>query len=403
MLESELREIIQAQREELSRKKTLPRDALARIRPVAGFATIATGIRRCGKSTLLHQWAEAEKSPTLSLLFDDLRMAPFSVGDFAVLDRIVAAEKPANLVFDEIQLVEGWERYVKQKLDQGFRVLVTGSNATMLSAELGTHLTGRHLDLGLQPFSYGEFLRFTGAGASPESVIRYLERGGFPAYLETGEPEILRQLVRDIVNRDVAVRHGIKDVRPLETLVAFLLANVGNRVTPSRLTGALHVNAPSTVLAWFDHFEKTFLVERLERFADSAKARALAPKKVYAADTALARIASPSRTPDQGHALENAVCAELRRRGGDRFYWSDAASECDFIRAGADGAFEAVQVCYELTPENRERELSGLFGAMRELDLREGTIVTLRQTDWTQADGRTVRILPAHEWLSPCG
>lgn len=400
MLESELREIIRNQHEEMSRKKTLPRDALAKIRPVAGFATIATGIRRCGKSTLLHQWAEAEKTPTLSLLFDDLRMASFSTGDFAVLDRIVAAEKPANLVFDEIQLVEGWERYVKQKLDQGFRVLVTGSNATMLSAELGTHLTGRHLDLELQPFSYGEFLRFTGARASPKSVLAYLERGGFPAYLETKETEVLRQLVRDIVNRDVAVRHGIKDVRPLETLVAFLLANTGNRVTPSRLTGALHVNAPSTVLAWFDHFEKTYLVERLERFSDSAKARSLAPKKVYAADTALARIASPSRTPDLGHALENAVCAELRRRGARRFYWADDASECDFVRAGDDGSFEAVQVCFELTPDNHERELAGLLGAMRELSLREGTIVTLRQSDFAREDGRNVRIVPAHEWLA---
>ena len=400
MLESELREIIRNQREEMSRKKTLPRDALAKIRPVAGFATIATGIRRCGKSTLLHQWAESEKTPTLSLLFDDLRMAAFSTGDFAVLDRIVAAEKPANLVFDEIQLVEGWERYVKQKLDQGFRVLVTGSNATMLSAELGTHLTGRHLDLELQPFSYGEFLRFTGARASPKSVLSYLERGGFPAYLETKEPEVLRQLVRDIVNRDVAVRHGIKDVRPLETLVAFLLANMGNRVTPSRLTGALRVNAPSTVLAWFDHFEKTYLVERLERFSDSAKARSLAPKKVYAADTVLARIASPSRTPDLGHALENAVCAELRRRGARRFYWADDASECDFVRAGDDGSFEAVQVCFELTPDNRERELAGLLGAMRELSLREGTIVTLRQSDFAREAGRDVRIVPAHEWLT---
>ena len=400
MLESELREIIRNQREEMSRKKTLPRDALAKTRPVAGFATIATGIRRCGKSTLLHQWAESEKTPTLSLLFDDLRMAAFSTGDFAVLDRIVAAEKPANLVFDEIQLVEGWERYVKQKLDQGLRVLVTGSNATMLSAELGTHLTGRHLDLELQPFSYGEFLRFTGARASSKSVLSYLERGGFPAYLETKEPEVLRQLVRDIVNRDVAVRHGIKDVRPLETLVAFLLANMGNRVTPSRLTGALRVNAPSTVLAWFDHFEKTYLVERLERFSDSAKARSLAPKKVYAADTALARIASPSRTPDLGHALENAVCAELRRRGARRFYWADDASECDFVRAGGDGSFEAVQVCFELTPDNRERELAGLLGAMRELSLREGTIVTLRQSDFAREDGRDVRIVPAHEWLA---
>ena len=181
MLESELRTIIENQNEEAARRKTLPRDALASIRPVADFALIVTGVRRCGKSTLLRQWAERERSATLTLLFDDLRMASFSAADFAVLDRIVEADQPRNLVFDEIQLVGGWERYVKQKLDQGHRVLVTGSNAAMLSAELGTHLTGRHLDLELHPFSYPEFLRFSGAAPSPDSVLAYLRRGGFPA------------------------------------------------------------------------------------------------------------------------------------------------------------------------------------------------------------------------------
>ena len=204
--------------------------------------------------------------------------------------------------------------------------------------------------------------QFTDSKASPDSVLSYLERGGFPAYLKTGEPEILRQLVRDIVNRDVAVRHGIKDTRPLETLLSFLLANAGSRVTPSRLTGALRVNAPSTVLAWFDHFETTYIVERLERFSDSAKARSLAPKKVYAVDTALARIASPSRIPDLGHALENAVWREVRRRSARRFYWADDTSECDFVWDDETGAFDAAQVCLELTPGNRERELTGLLG-----------------------------------------
>ena len=114
MLESELRAVLAAQQQEMSRRKTMPRDALASLRPVDGFALVATGIRRCGKSTLLHQWAEREPTPTLSLLFDDLRLAAFTSADFAVLDRLVAAQKPANLVFDEIQLVPGWERYVKQ-------------------------------------------------------------------------------------------------------------------------------------------------------------------------------------------------------------------------------------------------------------------------------------------------
>ena len=132
----------------------------------------------------------------------------------------------------------------------------------------------------------------------------------------------------------------------------------------------------------------------------SAKARSLAPKKIYAADTALARIASPSRTPDLGRALENAVWARIRRRSARRFYWADDASECDFVFADASGAFDAVQVCLELAPENRGRELAGLLGALRQFGLREGTIVTLRQSDFAREDGRSIRVVPAHEWLA---
>lgn len=399
MLESELNAIVAAQHDEMSRKATMPRDALGTLHPVEGFALVATGIRRCGKSTLLHQWAEREPTPTLSLLFDDIRLASFSTSDFAVLDRVIAARNPANLVFDEIQLVRGWERYVKQKLDQGFRVLVTGSNATMLSVELGTHLTGRHLDRELAPFSYSEFLRYTHSVPSPESVLDYLRRGGFPAFLATGEADVLRQLVLDVVHRDVAVRHAIRDAKPLETLAAFLLANVGSAVAPSRLTAALGVRAPSTVLEWFDWLEKTYLVQRLEVFSDSAKARSLAPKKIYAPDTALSAAASLSRSPNTGHLLENAVYCRLRAKTGRLHYWAGRDAECDFVWAGPDGAFSAIQVCADLTPDNRDREFKGLLGAMQQLGLREGCIVTLRQNDWANLDGQTVRILPAHEWL----
>ena len=399
MLESELRAVVAAQRDEMSRKKTMPREALGTLRPVEGFALVATGIRRCGKSTLLHQWAEREPTPTLSLLFDDLRLAAFTASDFAVLDRVIAAQKPANLVFDEIQLVPGWERYVKQKLDQGFRVLVTGSNAAMLSVELGTHLTGRHLDRELAPFSYAEFLRYTRSKPSPKSVQDYLFLGGFPAFLATGEPDILRQLVLDVIHRDVAVRHAVRDAKPLETLAAFLLANVGSAVAPSRLTAALGVRSASTVLEWFDWLEKAYLVQRLEVFSDSAKARSLAPKKIYAPDTALSSAAAPSRSPNTGHLLENAVYGRLRAKAARLHYWTGRDAECDFVWAGSDGAFSAVQVCADLTPDNRDREFKGLLGAMQHLGLREGTIVTLRQSDWADVEGRSIRIVPAHEWL----
>ena len=132
----------------------MERDALRDIVCEDGFATIVTGVRRCGKSTLLNQWAEKSRARVVSINFDDLRMSTFETSDFAVLDSVVREMGVDTLLLDEVQDVPEWERFVTGCLDEGRRVLVTGSNAKMLSRELGTKLTGRHLNAELYPFSY---------------------------------------------------------------------------------------------------------------------------------------------------------------------------------------------------------------------------------------------------------
>ena len=160
MLKAEIEAAIRAQADEADALAGMPREALPDLPAERNFATIVTGVRRCGKSTLLVQWAKQTRLRVVRVLFDDLRLMDFTTDDFTLLGKILVERKAQAVVLDEVQDVPGWERFVAGLLPTGMAVLVTGSNAKMLSAELGTKLTGRHLDLRLDTFSYSEFLRF---------------------------------------------------------------------------------------------------------------------------------------------------------------------------------------------------------------------------------------------------
>lgn len=399
MTTNELALIIDDQVATADKRPTMIRDDLSHVRFNPDFATVIKGIRRCGKSTLTHQYRQKGKGRSLSLNFDDLRMMTFSTGDFRILDALIDKRKPTLLIFDEIHDVDGWELYVRQKLDQGYKVLVTGSNATLLSRELGTKLTGRHIDIETQPFSYAEFLRFTKAKPGVPSLEKYIVRGGFPGYLKTGDADVLRELVGDIIYKDIAVRHNIKDTRPLRNLCSFLLGNAANRINPSRLKEAMHVKSATTMLEYFSYFEDAYLISRLECYSPSTKARLLAPKKVYIADTALPSALNASQTPDRGAMLENLVYHVLRKNSAEIYYHDSGSTECDFVVKDARGHWGGVQVCWELTAENQGREFSGLVAALDAFGLKEGTIVTASSKDLAVHDGHVLHVIPASEFL----
>ncbi|MDR2739489.1 MAG: ATP-binding protein, partial [Treponema sp.] len=193
-------------------------------------------------------------------MFDDLRLYEFSETDYRLLDLLIAESGSGLLFFDEIQSAPRWELYIRQKLDEGFQVLLTGSNASLLSRELGNKLTGRHLSKELFPFSYHEYLRFTGQVAGAQSLDTYLVQGGFPEYLKTGNVDIVAQLQRDILYRDIAVRYGLRDAASLQRLYGFLVSNAAHLVSPSKLTGQAGVKSPSTVLEYFSWFEAAYLI-----------------------------------------------------------------------------------------------------------------------------------------------
>lgn len=400
MLKTEIKATLDAQANELEIDLGMTRDGLTDIPRQDKFATIIMGVRRCGKSTLLRQWASQTDLPVVAVLFDDFRLMDFTSKDFTLLGKIIEERHAKYVILDEVQEIKGWELFVCALLNQNRQVFVTGSNAKMLSVELGTKLTGRHLDFHLRPFSYNEYLRFTKLERGPLSLDLYLQKGGFPAYVATGRRQVLEELFNDIIYRDIVVRYKLANTQPIKQLAAYLLNHIGTRLSPSRLKDAIHVQSAKTVLEYFDHLTECCLIDRLEQWAESPKARLLAQKKVYACDTGLIHAFERKGMENFGHKLENIVFHHLKQRGGDLTYFHDGDNrECDFLRESDDGSFEAIQVCYDLNDENSEREIGGLLAALDRFNLDHGLIITARQRDTAIFDDKTIDIIPATEFL----
>jgi predicted AAA+ superfamily ATPase/formylglycine-generating enzyme required for sulfatase activity len=374
------------------------REALQDLPDLSSFALVVSGIRRCGKSTLLFQLLKEKYPDALYLNFEDIRLYEFEKNDFTRLDKVIKSAGSRVLLFDEIQIVSGWERYVQQKLDEEYKVVITGSNASLLSRELGTKLTDRQVTKELFPFSYSEFCQFRQLTPDVGSLTQYLEIGGFPEFVKQEHNEILNHVFDDILTRDIAVRHGLREVKTLQRLALYLVSNVGNLVTANRLKTLFEVGSANTITEYLSYLEDSYLFELVPKFSYSLRKQLVNPRKVYSIDTGMITINSGSFTDDAGRKLENLVYLHLRRRYREIYYFSDR-KECDFVVFKNGAPVEAIQVCFDLNADNLDRELDGLLAALKELKLKEGKIVTLNQKDQYEKDGLKMLIIPCHEFL----
>lgn len=358
---------------------------------------VISGIRRCGKSTLLNQIKQRYKDSAGYFNFEDPRVHDFGVADFQKLDEVIGPKTKAYF-FDEIQNVPTWEIYVRQLHDRGKKVFITGSNASLLSKELGTRLTGRHLRHELFPFSYREFLRFTQSKNTTLAFEEYLQHGGFPEYLRDRNEEMLQMLLKDIVARDIAIRYGIKNTGTLMDIALFLLSNVGKEFTYNSLRKSFQVGSANTVSDYLSWLEDTYIVFFLTRFSWSAKNRAVNPRKVYAIDTGMINANSLSFSKDKGRLLENIIYLFLRKKNYELSYFREQA-ECDFVVFEKGKCKTVMQVCQQLHNENKERETRGLLEAMDFFGLKTGLIITQGQADVLRFDKKTIELKPAHLFL----
>ena len=393
-----LKEIIRQQEINLHAKEEgMIRDSLCTLPDIDNYALIVSGVRRCGKSTLLHQLLKKKHTESLYINFDDPRLYDFEISDFQKLDQLITEAGNRVLMFDEIQIIKGWERYVRQKLDENFKVFVTGSNASLLSKELGTSLTGRHITSELFPFLVQEFCRFKDIEPNEHATKEYMQLGGFPEYLKNPIEEILANLLDDILIRDIAVRYGIKDIRGLKRLTVFLLSNIGNLTSANKLREPAGINSTTTILEYLSHLEQSYLVSLVPMFDYSLKKQTINPKKIYAIDMGLVTSNVNRIKGDEGHKLENMVYNTLRLRYKD-IYYHRRDNECDFITLEKGAITQAIQVCMELNADNQSREFDGLIDALKFYKLTEGYIITLNQEDVFQIENLKIKVIPYHKW-----
>ncbi|MBI5487332.1 MAG: ATP-binding protein [Deltaproteobacteria bacterium] len=380
-----------------------------------GHALGLLGVRRAGKTWLAVAAARRSGLRTLYYNFEDpLFYAEPRVDGIDTLLSVhaeFAGAEPELLVFDELQNIDGWERWARKTVDTGrYRLIVTGSSARLLSAELATAIAGRVLAQTVWPLGFAEYLEFAGVScASPAEYVgatrAYLRWGGLPEIALAGDDvergRILRQYVDDILLKDVISRHGIRSPRRLFQVVAYATTNAACLFSHNRVKGAFGVDV-QTSQEYFGYLEEAFLVFAVPRYHPNLKVQARDPQKLYVVDTGLRNAFSRSASDDIGRMAENAVYVELRRRGHDVTYWRDAAHEVDFVLRDGPRPVGALQVTWSSLEQGavRDREVAGLVACLEALGLTEGTILTLDRDERLEVRGRRVLIRPIWQFLS---
>jgi predicted AAA+ superfamily ATPase len=375
---------------------------------------VISGIRRSGKSTLLQQIRKKQKERDYYLNFDDNRLINFTVNDFQMLYELFIElfGLQKTFYFDEIQNIPSWERFVRRLHDGGNKVYITGSNATMLSRELGTHLTGRFVRYELYPFSFKEFLLFRGEAVSLQNLFRtnnraqlkalfnqYFTLGGFPGYLKNKETETLRFLFESILYRDVMVKNKLTNEKEMQELVFYLASNTSKLSTYNSLTKIIGVKNASTVKNYIAFLQDSYLVFQMSKYEYSVKKQIQNAKKTYLIDTGLIKQLGFSFSDNTGQLLENLIFIELKRRNKTVYYHSQA-KECDFVVCNGFQVKEVIQVCMVFDVEQtKKREIEGLQEAMEVYSLTEGKIITMDTEEELIINSKTINILPAWKWL----
>jgi len=371
---------------------------------------VVVGPRRAGKSFFtLHALSKAGSFGYANFDHEELSLAR----DYDAIVRGIdmAYNKPEFLFFDEIQNLPRWELFVNRLQRQGRKVIVSGSNSNLLSTELSTHLTGRHLQTAIFPFSFLESLKFSGASGSEGSAWEYIQKGGYPEiYSQGAEPrQYLSTLFDAVLFKDVVRRHRVRAPQSMESLAHFLLSNPSCEANPSSLARETGIKSPLTVEKYMFHLSESFLFFSIGRHSHKASERLASSRKIYCIDTGFIAAKGVTPSPNYGKLYENAVaCALFRRQfeGACRlFYWKNPQGhEVDFVIREGHGVSALVQVCYDLSGTAKEREVRALLRASRELSCKNLTVVThdyeaTEDASWFGIRGK-VRFVPLWKWLA---
>jgi len=407
--------ILQQKNQEYKIKETTLREKLPEIKKWIkkdNRIIIITGLRRSGKSTLLRQIMYNNNNFSY-VNFEDERFIGFKAQNFERLNEVLIEVYGENSLyfFDEIQNIDKFETFVRRLQDQDKKIILTGSNATMLSRELGTHLTGRYKSFSIYPFSFREFLNYKNITLDDTSMYltgkkvqiiklfqEYLSKGGMPEYLKNEDIDYIRTTYENIIYRDIIVRYNIKKQKILRELVNILATDIASKITYNSLKNTLKLSNAITIKEYISHLENSYLFFELPKFDYSLKKQLNTPKKIYIVDPMFHMLCGMNYSKNKGRILENMVFIDLKRAGHEFFYYENK-NECDFVIKDKNTIKDAIQVCYSLNKDNKKREINGLIDAMDKFKLKKGILLTNEQEDELSINNKKITVSPVWKWM----
>jgi len=396
------------------------------------------GIRRAGKTYLMFETikrllAKTSKRATIYINFENRKLLPLSPDyfnqtiSFIHQENLLEKYKKVYLFFDEVQRIEGWEKFIRSIYDEfkgRIKIFVSGSSANLLSREYGKLLSGRHLTAGVFPLSFKEFLEFKNfkLGILSERKIErikklleeYLKFGGFPEIVlqdkQKEKENLLNQLFSDILFRDVLGRTETRKQQVIEEFAYFLSSNIANLLSFNKMANyfksrGIKVSVP-TLENYFYLTKNAFLFFDSQIFSFKVKDQLQYPRKIYCLDNGIVNLVGFRFSENIGRLYENTVAVELLRRFFQKpavkiFYWKNKkGQEVDFVIKKGLSVKQLIQACFKMEDEEtKSREIKALLAAGEELKCKNSLVITADYESEEKIEGRKIKFIPLWKWL----
>jgi len=416
----EIEIVVLDQKEELEKMKTQefchrPQEDLINMN--SNLAQVVIGVRRSGKSTLCFNALQKAGVSYAYVNFDDEKLASLTLDDMdTVLDVLYRVFGDfSHLFLDEIQNIEGWHLFANRMLRKRIHLIITGSNSKLLSGELASHLTGRHHQIELFPFSFADYCAYNRIATKPlttknrgllaSAFDRYTKQGGFPELLvEPDAKSYIDSLLHSIITQDIQKRFNIRYTDTLLMLVNHLLNQAPALIVKDTLQKIFGFKSHHTVGNYLSYLKQTYLISTISKYSGKSRQRTR-NELYYPIDVAFMNNRQDAFSGENlGWRLETIVYLELRRRAKsvsqDIYYYDEGTSQADFIVCDGNRSLEVYQVTYSMEKEKtRKREIKGAVAGAKGTNCRKVFILTDHETETIEDDGYTIEVLPVWEWL----
>lgn len=383
------------------------------------LAQVVIGVRRSGKSTLCFNALRKAGVHYAYANFDDERLEELETQD---LDNVLQTlykiyGKFDYLFLDEIQNIDGWPLFVNRLLRQRIHIIITGSNAKLLSTELATHLTGRHHKIELFPFSFKDwcsikevdYTRLTtkNKGLLSKAYDEYFRQGGFPELIsgEENPKEYISTLIDNIISQDIKKRYKIRNIDALKRLAHHILNETPTLIVKDTLQNIIGIKSERTLGNYLMYLNQTYLISTISKYSSRSRERAR-NEKSYAIDVAfMDKRENAFSGENLGWRLETIVYLELLRRKAvtenDIYYYQGRSAEADFVVCDGNKTLAVYQVSYDISNDKtRKREIKGCIAGAKATKCDNIFLITDHESEVIEEDGYTIQVVPIWEWLT---